>query len=414
MNLNPIIAVKTRISAKILTISLFAMLLTGAVGAVAAWQIQNVADKGEEIYTQALVPGQEVARLRQAASQAASEATIAITAFLRGDLQLAPVFVTRLEEANALVDETYASYSARDLPPAEREAIERFGTNWTAHRGTTDMALQMVQEGRVDELVAAAEQAGDIAEFDAAFVAASEALDDLANASATTASLQLEEAEDAAGQAMLLMGLAVVIGLVVTVGGGVLVARSIVRPLQRLRSVLVAVAGGDLTKRADVRSSDEVGEMAAALNSTLSNVLDVVRQIDRDAGQLSTFAGAVSAQSASASQRAGALTRELSEARLRSEALGKRVGELAVMSRGKAGPDRPSDELFAVMDDVVATSRELQESIARLDELDHGEAGAESMVGARQTAEELAEMAENLNIMIALFALEDTAETSPV
>jgi methyl-accepting chemotaxis protein len=210
------------------------------------------------------------------------------------------------------------------------------------------------------------------------------------------------------------MGLAVVIGLVVTVGGGVLVARSIVRPLQRLRSVLVAVAGGDLTKRADVRSSDEVGEMAAALNSTLSNVLDVVRQIDRDAGQLSTFAGAVSAQSASASQRAGALTRELSEARLRSEALGKRVGELAVMSRGKAGPDRPSDELFAVMDDVVATSRELQESIARLDELDHGEAGAESMVGARQTAEELAEMAENLNIMIALFALEDTAETSPV
>jgi len=60
------------------------------------------------------------------------------------------------------------------------------------------------------------------------------------------------------------LGLAAVIGT--------LVGRSITTRLRKTAGVLALVAGGDMTKRIDVDSSDEVGQMGAALNLALDRV----------------------------------------------------------------------------------------------------------------------------------------------
>jgi methyl-accepting chemotaxis protein len=79
---------------------------------------------------------------------------------------------------------------------------------------------------------------------------------------------------------------------------GLIVAQSIRRPLKQAVTVLEDVANGDLTRRLEVNSADEVGQMAIALNSTLSTVHDVIQQIESDAGKLSALAGTQSSTSA--------------------------------------------------------------------------------------------------------------------
>jgi len=69
-------------------------------------------------------------------------------------------------------------------------------------------------------------------------------------------------------------GVTVVLGLVL----GVVLARGITRPIGQTVGVLEAVAAGDLTRRVNMSSRDEVGRMAAALNTAV----DKLRQSEEE------------------------------------------------------------------------------------------------------------------------------------
>jgi HAMP domain-containing protein len=55
---------------------------------------------------------------------------------------------------------------------------------------------------------------------------------------------------------------------------GVFVSRSVAKPLARLRDVADAVARGDLTKRAEVKRKDEIGQLAASFNAMTESLLE--------------------------------------------------------------------------------------------------------------------------------------------
>jgi methyl-accepting chemotaxis protein len=94
-------------------------------------------------------------------------------------------------------------------------------------------------------------------------------------AAATAAATDAAEAtaaatEDAYESARTLTIVAIVAAVVLALAGGLLVARSVRRPVQRMRDVLAEVAEGDLTVRAgDVGGGTELTEMARSLDETL-------------------------------------------------------------------------------------------------------------------------------------------------
>ena len=53
-----------------------------------------------------------------------------------------------------------------------------------------------------------------------------------------------------------------------------------------MHDLLVGLAGGDLTKRIVVRTRDEVGQMAEALNTTVDSVNEVLGKIEVDSAEL--------------------------------------------------------------------------------------------------------------------------------
>ncbi len=104
----------------------------------------------------------------------------------------------------------------------------------------------------------------------------------------------------------------IVAGFAVSVAVAVLlallVARMIVRPLHRVSKVLDAVAGGDLTHRADIEQRDELGQMAASLlraTTTLRVTMGDLTQHAAALGDAATTLAGTSSES-SASSDAGA------------------------------------------------------------------------------------------------------------
>ncbi|ABL81484.1 MULTISPECIES: methyl-accepting chemotaxis protein [unclassified Nocardioides] len=94
------------------------------------------------------------------------------------------------------------------------------------------------------------------------------------------------------------------IGLVVVLALGLLLTRSLVRPLDRVRAVLEALAEGDLTRHADVDSRDELGQMAAALERATERLRATVRDIDLAAQELADSSADLSRVSAQMSDSA--------------------------------------------------------------------------------------------------------------
>ncbi len=94
------------------------------------------------------------------------------------------------------------------------------------------------------------------------------------------------------------------LGLVVVLALGLLLTRSLVRPLHRVRTVLEALADGDLTLHAEVDSRDELGQMAAALERATERLRATVRDIDHAAHELADSSAGLSRVSAQMSDSA--------------------------------------------------------------------------------------------------------------
>jgi methyl-accepting chemotaxis protein len=88
----------------------------------------------------------------------------------------------------------------------------------------------------------------------------------------------------------------------------VFIGRSITRPLTQTVHILEAVATGDLIRRLEVRSRDEVGRMGDALNEALDRMSDSVQAIGQNAQTLSS----ASEELAAVSQQVNANAEETS------------------------------------------------------------------------------------------------------
>ncbi len=86
-----------------------------------------------------------------------------------------------------------------------------------------------------------------------------------------------------------------VAGVVIAVGIGALVARSIVRNLRRVQIVCDALAAGDLTRTANLTSSDEVGQMGQALDTAVGSLRELVGTIEESSGALASAADELAA-----------------------------------------------------------------------------------------------------------------------
>ncbi|WP_044527840.1 methyl-accepting chemotaxis protein [Herbaspirillum sp. B65] len=120
-----------------------------------------------------------------------------------------------------------------------------------------------------------------------------------------------EQAQQRYQSLLVIMGVAMLAGLVVALLMGVLLVRAISRPLQRAVTVAQAVAAGDLTQRIEVHSQDETGQLMLALQQMNDNLQGIVGQVRLSTDTIATASGEIAHGnldlSSRTEQQAGAL-----------------------------------------------------------------------------------------------------------
>ncbi len=146
-----------------------------------------------------------------------------------------------------------------------------------------------------------------------------------------------------------------VIGFVVAAFVGFGVARLIRRQLATVSAALRAVADGDLTVAAEVRSRDELGQMAQAVNRAREGLQTTVRQLTHDAGTLG-----------SVTERLGSITTRLdAESREASEQAGLVAGTAGEVSASVQSVAAGSDEMGASIREISQNASSAAQVAAR-------------------------------------------------
>jgi len=176
------------------------------------------------------------------------------------------------QDSERQVAEQLGKLVAELAPGDERALLEQFGQ---AH-------AQMGQDFRKGyaQFVAAGfdPAAGDLA-VKGKDRAPSELLAQASQQIVAATQARVEEAEVASRRATFLSLLAMVLGSGAAIVAGVLVSRSIVRPLDRAVEVAKTVAAGDLRARIEVTSNDETGQLLQALKDMNANLKQIVSRV---------------------------------------------------------------------------------------------------------------------------------------
>jgi methyl-accepting chemotaxis protein len=134
-----------------------------------------------------------------------------------------------------------------------------------------------------------------------------------------------------------------VVGLLLTVLISVFTLRSITRPIGRVKASLEALAAGDLTVDTGIRSTDELGRMAASLDAAQLSLREVLagvatsanavasssEELSASSGQIAASAEETSVQSGVVSSAAEEVSRSVQTVAAGAEQMGASIREIA-------------------------------------------------------------------------------------
>jgi methyl-accepting chemotaxis protein len=169
------------------------------------------------------------------------------------------------------------------------------------------------------------------------------------------------------------------VAVVLAALAALLLARSLVRPLERLRDRMAEIADGDgdLTQRVDDSRRDELGQLGGAFNRFVAKVADTIGEIARTTGtldtasdQLNETAVTIAASAEEAAAQAGVVSAAASQvsgnvqtAAAGSEQMGSSIQEIA-RNAGEAA--RVAGEAVGVADTATTTVSKLGDSSRRI------------------------------------------------
>ncbi|WP_412740261.1 methyl-accepting chemotaxis protein [Krasilnikovia sp. MM14-A1259] len=302
------------------------------VGMVSLARLAEINDRAHTLYEGSVLPVEHVEALAQTMTQTRLDV-------LNQAVSTTSANVTRYEQIIKNDDAAFASRLAVYRPQsAAPELVDQLVTTWREYQQdrqgmldagrrndfkTVETVRDTVVRPLVDKASAIVSDLVTREETDAASVAAGA---ESAYRTARTATIAF------------LLG-----GLVLSVAFGLFVSRRIVGVLHRVSTVIDGMAAGDLTRSAGVTSRDELGRMAAGLDTATSRVRetigalsassqtlsDAAQQLSNVSQQIGDSAGQTSAGAGSASAAAEQISRNVETVATGAEEMGASIREIA-------------------------------------------------------------------------------------
>ncbi|WP_300244907.1 methyl-accepting chemotaxis protein [Pseudomonas sp.] len=147
------------------------------------------------------------------------------------------------------------------------------------------------------------------------------------------------------GMVLSILGIAAVVLLVIA-ALGMLVANTMLRPLNLMKANLddIAAGEGDLTRRLAITSQDELGDLAGSFNRFVDKIHGLVRQITEMTGQLTELVTQVSDQAQRSEQAMERQRHETDQVATAINEMSSAAQEVARSAQGAAVAAQQTDE----------------------------------------------------------------------
>jgi methyl-accepting chemotaxis protein len=354
-----------RISRKLVLLVVLGLIVAGAVAVSAVWGLRRIDARAAGIYHENLAPSMSLARVRGAALM--SESDVANLALASGAVAQQS-FLDRLAADDRELDDALADYRASSGTGDRRQLLDRFSVWWDAYRNIRD-----------HRLIPLARQ-GDVTGFQQAYLGDGQLVSDNAMTSlAELTAIESEQGQAAAGTArdsyhtaLTAMAVVLVAGLLLALVLSRYLSGLIIKPIRRFRTVLDAVAAGDLTVDVDIDRRDELGEMARAVRSATQNTRDAVAALGTSSAALGVAVEQVSSDGTRIADSATGVSRQAEQLASAAAEVSRNVAATAVgaeqMSASIQEISRNASQAATVVSQAVDLTRAANETIDRLGE----------------------------------------------
>ncbi|GAB7044301.1 MULTISPECIES: methyl-accepting chemotaxis protein [Catenuloplanes] len=279
--------------------------------------------------------------------------------------------VADTKEADTMISDALAEYTALNVgtnASAERTtAIEAFTTGFTDYTNLRDVNYFQLPLPAGYTL-----PADPLAAYGTAETAMRDGLAQLQELEAADSAAAAEEAQSSYANARNTLIAAVLIGALIALAIGLMVARAITAQVQTVGDALRAMASGDLTKDAEVRGRDEIGAMAIATNaardglrttiSALSEssrtLADGARRLSASTERIASSAAEAASQADVVSNAAGEVSANVSTVAAGSEEMGASIREIS----------QNANDAAQVAAEAVGVANQTNDTIAKLGE----------------------------------------------
>jgi methyl-accepting chemotaxis protein len=273
--------------------------LVGTVGVVAYFNMKIINDGMTSMYTNNTIPIEQLGMADAKVYKLRSDlfAGIVITSNR-------PNMEASINDDIKAIDEQMDNFRKNDLIQAEKDELAKFDSGWKAYQKMSQEIAQDAKNATMDKSVAILSDPVNIATRKSM----DEALQNLIVLNQQAASEQSKRGDATFSSSSLIQIILTIVGLLLAMGLGIILSRSITNPLSEAVNFLNTIARGDISQDPSdklLNRKDELGSLAQAMLKTTHYLRKNVQDISSSAHALSSSAtelSAISQQTASSAK----------------------------------------------------------------------------------------------------------------
>ncbi len=293
---------------------------------------------------------------------------------LGGDLE------TEIESFRSDIDHQIGLFRQTDLDEEESQKLAAFDSAWANYQRELDKAIALVKSGDEEATLAALRTGSDLSvardEFDTR-------MNDLTDLNIRQMSDRQGYAQETFRKVSWLLIAAGAIGLLLAMVLGIVISRSIIKPLNEGVRMMQILSQGDLSVRLKMNRLDEIGILTRSMDE-FADILQKITAQTREAASGTTAAtaeilAAVSQHTASANEQSAAInetTATVDEVRAAAEQTAQKANDVAHESQGAVvvsengrqsveaimeGMTEIREKVQAIAQDILALSEQTQQ-----------------------------------------------------
>jgi Methyl-accepting chemotaxis protein len=265
----------------------------------------------------------------------------------------------RIDDALASIERSVNEYRRTFLSEDEQQAFQSFDAAWSDYRSELEAGVKLGMANRNDELtdmiLTTLATKGD---------KVMEVLNDTAEAALSYAEHSNESNASLFKSSRNITIAVIAAGVLISVALGLVIARLISRPLNRVVELVSQVAEGDLREEIDLNTKDELGKLASSVNQMIRNLRSITGDILASAQSVSAAAGQISA---STEEIASGSTNQAAEAQTINELFKELSSAIHAVAQNTEQASELSDKTVAVAQSgnhVVLTSMDSMAAVS--------------------------------------------------